>query len=158
MPSKTRQELTEIIESYVGVNEPATVRIVTAIAGLLACVAYADRKYTDSEHDHIRRELARIRALSVDAVEAISAILKENISDLTVTSAQGYMRDLLDLTDHETRLQVLDTLMNLAAIDDVVSTEETNFMRRAANGLGLSPHDYNAAQARFRDKLAVLKK
>jgi len=134
-----------------------TVRIVTAIAGLLACVAYADRQYTESEQDQIREELARIHGLSAAAVATICAMLKENIAELTLTAAQNHMRDLKELTDHETRLEVLDALMALAAADNEVSTVETNFMRRAAYGLGLSSDDYNAAQARYRDKLSVLK-
>jgi uncharacterized tellurite resistance protein B-like protein len=157
MPDNSRKELAKIVHTHMSEADEDTVRIVVAIAGLLACVAFADRKYTVSEQDQVQRELTRIRGISNAGVEAICEILKDKIFWLTVTAAQNYERDLYELTEPETRLEVLDALMALAAADGTVSVVETNFLRRTANGLGLSSEDYNAAQARYRDKLSVLK-
>lgn len=157
MPEETRKKLRQIVQDHMNSVDGETVQIVVAISGLLACVAYADRQYTASEQEQVRSELSRIHHLSDTGIESICALLKENITQLTVTSAQSYMRTLRELTDYDTRLEVLDVLMDLAAADDNVSVIETNFLRRTASGLGLSSEDYNAAQARHRDKLAVLK-
>lgn len=37
-----------------------TRRLVTAVAGLLACVAYADREFSEPEREAMRNELARL--------------------------------------------------------------------------------------------------
>lgn len=133
-----------------------TVRIVAAIAGLLAGVAYADRQYRDSEHEQICRELARIQGMSGAVLETICAMLKENVAELAAASVQYLTRELKELTDYETRLEVLRAMMSLAAADGLVSLVETNFMRRAAELMGLSSYDYNEVQARYRDRLSVL--
>jgi uncharacterized tellurite resistance protein B-like protein len=157
MSENARHQLTQTVRAHMSGADEETVRIVTAIAGVLACVAFADRHYCESEQAQLRAELERVHGLSHEAVTAIGAMLREHMVELTSTAAQIYLRDLKDLTDYETRLEVLDALMALAAADDAVSTAETNFMRRAANGLGLSSQDFHAAQARYRDKLSVLK-
>jgi uncharacterized tellurite resistance protein B-like protein len=158
MSEKERERLVASVRSHLGGADEDTVRIIAALAGLLACVAYADRDYTGREREQLRRVLSRVHGLSPAGVETIGALLDENISGLTTTSFQGYVRDLKELTDPETRLEMLDALMELAAADDAVSTAETNLLRRTASGLGLSADDYNAVQARYRDKLSVLKR
>ncbi|MBN1653032.1 MAG: TerB family tellurite resistance protein [Deltaproteobacteria bacterium] len=134
------------------------VRLVVSVAGLLACVAYSDRQYTPSERQKVRSELERIHGLSNEGIEGICKILDERIFDLTATSSQIYLRDLSELADYETKIDVLDVLMSLAAADESVSVVETNLLRRAATALGLSSDDYNTIQRRYRDKLAVLQK
>ena len=157
MNEKERGELGESVRAHMSDADEDTVRIVTALAGLLACVAYADRYYAESEREQVRRVLSGIHGLPRAGVETISALLDENISRLAATAFQNYLRDLRDLADHDTRLQVLEALMELAAADDEVSTVETNLLRRTAAGLGLSSDDYHEVQARYRDKLSVLK-
>jgi uncharacterized tellurite resistance protein B-like protein len=157
MKQEPRVQLAETVRAHMSGADEDTVRIVTALAGLLACAAYADRLYTEGEREQLGRALSRIHGLSRAGVETIAALLDENISGLTMTAFQSYARDLRELTDPETRLEVLEALMELAAADDAVSTAETNLLRRTASGLGLSADDYNAVQARYRDKLSVLK-
>ncbi len=157
MNERERAELSVRVRIHMEEADEETVRIVTALVGLLACTAYADREYACSERDQVRRVLCRVKGLSPAGVDAVAELLDEKIAELTLTAFQGYLRDLRELTDPETRLQMLEALMELAAADDAVSTAETNLLRRAASGLGLSSDDYNAVQARYRDKLSVLK-
>lgn len=67
-----------------------------------------------------------------------------------------YSRVLRDLADHDLRLQVLDILVGLAAANRTITVAETNVLRQLATSLGLTQQDYNAAQSRFLDLLAVL--
>ena len=157
MSEKERAELAERVRAHLQAADEETVRIITALIGLLACTAYADREYTRGERDQLRSVLCRINGLSSAGVDAIAALLHQKIAGLTLTAFQGYLRDLRELTDPETRLQTLEALLELAAADGAVSTAETNLLRRTASGLGLSSDDYNAVQARYRDKLSVLK-
>ena len=157
MSSNARSRLVEIVRNHLSGADDETVRIVVSVAGLLACVAYTDRQYAESEKSVIRSELARIQGLSNAGIEEIGKLLEENIFELTATSSQTYLRELRELSDYEMRVEVLDVLLSLAAADETVSVVETNFLRRAATALGLSPDDYNAVQTRYRVKLSVLK-
>ena len=157
MSANTRQRLAEIVRVQMTGEDEETVRVVTAIAGLLACVAYADRQFVEAEQAQIRSELGRIHGLSGAAVDTICKMLSANIADLACTASHYYLRDIKELADYQTRFEVLDALLSLAAADGSVSTVETNLLRRLSDGLGLSAGDYNALQSRYRDKLSVLK-
>jgi uncharacterized tellurite resistance protein B-like protein len=143
--------------NMVGTDEE-TIRIVVALAGLLATVAYADQRYTPEEEQRIRQELERISALTPAGVDAVCAALSKHIVEISTIEAPFYARELLTLADHDLRLQVLDALVDLAAADNEITVAETNVLRLTATALGLTQDDYNACQARHRDKLAVLKR
>jgi uncharacterized tellurite resistance protein B-like protein len=133
-------------------------RIVTAIAGLLGCVAYADRVYTDAEEQHVRAELSRVHGLPWTGVDAICRILRDHVAELHRDGDHFFTRELREVADREQRVEVLEVLVDLAAVDGVLSVQETNDLRRLATALGLAQPDYDAAQARHRDKLAVLQR
>jgi len=128
-------------------------RLVTAIAGLLACVAYADQVFTAEERVHIRAELERLPMLDEKDVEVIVSLLEQDIAAVVGSGDQRWVRDLRELTDREARFEVLEVLVDLAAADDELAHAEVNYLRRLTTALGLTQDDYNAAQARHRDKL-----
>jgi uncharacterized tellurite resistance protein B-like protein len=132
-------------------------RIVAAITGLLGSVAYADRHYSAAEEARIREQLARVQGLTTTGVDAICVVLREHIVDISTVEAPVHARELLDLADRDLRLEVLDALVDLAAADDEITVPETNVLRLTATALGLTQADYNASQARHRDKLKVLR-
>jgi len=133
-------------------------RIVAAIAGLLGTVAYADRQYATIEEQRIREELTRVQGLTTAGVDAICAVLREHIVEISTVEAPIYARELLALADKDLRLEVLDALVDLAAADDEITVAETNVLRLTATALGLTQHDYNTVQSRHREKLKVLRK
>jgi uncharacterized tellurite resistance protein B-like protein len=131
-------------------------RVVVAIAGLLACVAYADQEYHPKEEEMVRSELSRVHGLSAEAVDAICAVLASKISVVVAAGDYRWVRDLRELTGREQRLEILELLLELAAADEEFSMTEANYLRRLTTALGLEQADYNAAQARHRDKLTTL--
>jgi len=131
-------------------------RLVIAVAGLLACVAFADQVYHPKEAQVVREELERLKGLSATAVDAICAVLAGQIGRVVASGDHTWVRDLRELTDRDQRLEILDVLLNLAAADDEFSISEANYLRRLATALGLEQADYNAAQARHREKLTTL--
>jgi uncharacterized tellurite resistance protein B-like protein len=137
--------------------DEATARIVTAMTGLLGCVAYSDKDYSEAEEARVIRDLSRIHGLSDKGVRAICAVLRDHIVEIAAAETVSYGRDLVELADHDLRLQVLDVLVDLAAADEDISVRETNVLRRATQALALSQDDYNASQSRHRQKLSVLK-
>ncbi|HEY6879381.1 MAG TPA: TerB family tellurite resistance protein [Polyangiales bacterium] len=130
--------------------------IVGALAGLFAFVAYADRAYTDAEKQAVRGALSRIHTLTPHGVDAVCGLLETEVAELAHEPLQSYTRVLYELTDRTARLEFLDVLMDVATADDVLSMDETNGLRRIANLLGLSEHDYLAAQAQHKGRLSVL--
>jgi uncharacterized tellurite resistance protein B-like protein len=131
--------------------------IVASLAGLLAYVAYADRKYEPAEHDAITQALARVHDLPAHAGEAVVQLLVERMAELAHESLPTYTRVLYELTSRGARLELFEVLMDVAVADHVLTMEETNALRRIANLLGLSEQDYQAAQSKYRDRLSVLR-
>lgn len=133
------------------------VEIATAIAGLMAGVAYADREYHSAERARVREDLSRMPHLPAAGVEGICALLDAQIVELGTASQQGFTRSLRELVDVELRREVLDVLVDLAAADGEISLSESDHLRRTTSALGLTSDDYLAAQKRHADRVSVLK-
>lgn len=152
-----RDRLAEIVEQYLADADDATRRIVTAVAGLLAKVAYADGDYSDKEEVTIRAELSRVHGLSPEGVDAICGLLADHISQVALLGDHDWTRDLRDLAGRELRLEILEVLVEMGVADEVLKHEEQTQLRRIAKALSLTQEDYNAIQAKHRDKLSTLK-
>ena len=148
------EQLLALVREQLPDADPATVRIVSAISGLLACVAFSDRQIHDDERAHLREVLGRVHGMRAEGAEAICALLERHVTALTVVNPHAYTRSLRELTDRETRLEVLDVLVDTGAADGELSFTETQMLRRLASALGLDQQDYNAAQSRHRDRLS----
>lgn len=154
----TATALERTVHAHLASDDEETSRIVVAVAGLLGSVAYADRDYSAPEEQRIREELGRVAGLSRAGVDAICSVLREHIVDVSTVEAPAYARALRELADPELRREILDVLVDVAAADGEISVAETNVLRVTVTSLGLSQGDYNASQARHREKLSVLKK
>lgn len=150
--------LAEVVKLALPEADEETQRLVIAVAGLLATIAYADRDYAEAEEARIVQELSRIRGLGERGIEAIRKVLRDHIVTIATVEAPIYARELRELGDHEFRREVLDALVDIAAADNEITMAETNALRTTATALGLSQSDYNASQGRHRDKLRILKK
>jgi len=146
-----------VIREHLPDADDETVRVISAIAGLIGAVAYADREYTEQEARHLRTELERIHGMTHAGIEAICGVLERHIVEVATIQPPRYARDLLEFADRELRLEILDVLVDVAASDGRISHVETNVLRQVTTALGLEQRDYNSAQARHRDKLAALK-
>lgn len=153
---RASETLLALVKRAMPEASPQDAAIVGALAGLFAFVAYADRSYTDAEKQAVRAALSRIHTLTAHGIDAVCALLETQIAALAHESLQNYTRVLYELTDRDARLEFLDVLMDVATADDVLSTDETNGLRRIANLLGLSERDYLAAQAQHKGRLSVL--
>jgi uncharacterized tellurite resistance protein B-like protein len=136
--------------------DDATVEIVAAIAGLLGGIAYADRQVSAAEQERLRVELGRIHALRPEGVDEVCALLSHHVVAIATTQAPRYARALREHADRELRLEVLGTLVELAAADGKITLDEVNVLRNTAHALGLTQADYNALQEKHRDKLSFL--
>ena len=147
--------LHDVLAEHLPHEDPDTRRLVAAIAGLLAAIADADGVYEPSEERTIRDELRRVHVLTDGGVEAVLSLLRTHLRALGRDDL-AHAAVVRELLDRDGRLEVLDTLLEVAAADGVIATSETNLLRRLATALGLTQADYTALQSRHRDKLGVL--
>jgi len=133
--------------------DATTIDLVTAVAGLLASIAYADRTITDEESAHLRSELERIHGLSAGGVGAICDVLHEHAVRLSTSFVQRFTRVLREELPEPHRAEVLDALLGMAAADGEITLDETKSLRGITSGLGLTQSHYNELQDKYRDKL-----
>jgi uncharacterized tellurite resistance protein B-like protein len=146
--------LADMLAEHLPNEDADTRRLVGALAGLLAAIADADGVYDPSEEVTIRQELRRVHVLSDGGVEAVLALLRTHLRALSQDDL-GHAGIVRELLDRDGRIEVLDTLLEVAAADGVITTSETNLLRRLSTALGLTQDDYTALQSKHRDKLAV---
>ena len=156
-PASAAARLHALVAGHLPDADADTHALVTAIAGLLACVAYADRQYREEEQAHVREALGSVHGLSPAGVEAICAVLQQHLVEIAATNQQQHTRRLRELAEPELRREVLDALVDLAAADHELSMAETELLRRTATAMGLTQDDYVASQTRHRERLSVLK-
>lgn len=150
--------LTEVVRQHLTGTDDETLRIVVAVAGLLASVAYADRDFSEDEEAKVVEELGRVQGLTPDGPRAVCAALRDNVLELSTTQTPRFARTLMELGDRDLRREVLRLLLELAAADGTISLDEVNHLRLLTQTLGLTQDDYNELQARHRDKLASLRR
>jgi uncharacterized tellurite resistance protein B-like protein len=155
-PASATDALVESVKSELPGADAETVEIVVAVAGLLSAVAYADRRYTEAEAQRVREELGRLQGMTEAGVSAICGVLAQHARELSTVGVPAFCRSLVELGERELRLEVLESLVGLAAADGVIETAESNLLRLTTRSLGLSQDDYNAAQARHKQRLGVL--
>jgi uncharacterized tellurite resistance protein B-like protein len=156
-PDEAPSELLGTIRKHLPGADEETVRVVAALAGLLAAVAYADREYSDTEEAEVRASLGRVHGMTSTGADAVCDALKRTLVSHVAVEVPRCTRTLRELGDVELRREVLDALVDLAAADGRITTPETNLLRQVTTALGLSQSDYNASQERHRERLSVLK-
>ena len=151
------EELEKLVREALGGQDEESVMVVVALAGLLGAAAYADRDYSTNEEEHVRSELLRVHGMTPAAVDVVCAALRRNIVHVSTVEVPRYCRVLRELGDRELRVEVLGVLVDVAAADGAITTQETNILRQITTALGLSQSDYNEAQAKHRERLAALR-
>jgi uncharacterized tellurite resistance protein B-like protein len=150
-------ELLKLVAHSMPGADADTAAVIGATAGLLATVAHADRNYTEAEREAVRDALSKVQGLGSGAFTAIEELLAERVGELAHESIQTFTRVLYEKLERSARLEVFEALMDLAAADEVLDMQETNLLRRIARALGLSDPEYNASQARHRQRLSILR-
>ncbi len=153
-PSSGVARLQQAVRECLPAGDEDTIRMVTALSGLLASVAYADRTLSEEEEAHAREALSKVHDLAPSGVDAIVRVLREHLREIATINPQAFTRELRDGVDVEVRREVLDVLVDVAAADGSVSHAEANLLRRTTGALGLSPDDYVVSQARYRDRVS----
>lgn len=109
--------------------------VVAAVTGLLARVAFADRRFDPSEHRRIRQELQALGELTEEDVDVICDVLSTHIESIGVGPTAGYSEVLCRSVDAATRTTMLKLLVELAEADGHLFKFEVGVVLRVAEEL-----------------------
>lgn len=149
-------DLATVVSRCLPDAEPDTVNIVTAVAGLLGCICYADRDVTERESHMVRNLLQTVQGLGSKEADAILDAIARNIITISTTQVTRYARTLKALAERDLRRHVLDMMLDVATVDSHLSNEEVVVLRQVTQSLGLEQSDYNELQQKHRSVLATL--
>lgn len=155
--SQGSEEILVRVREHLPQADDESIRVVAALGGLLAAVAYADRDYSNDEEAMVRSVIGRVNGMTPTGVEAVCDAIRRHVVEASTVGIPRFTRELRELCDRELRREVLDALVDLAAADGRLSVAETNLLRQITTSLGLSQSDYNESQERHRDRLSILK-
>jgi uncharacterized tellurite resistance protein B-like protein len=155
-PLDSDEQLEARVREALQSPDETTVKVVTAIAGLLSAVAYADREIGPEEERHLRSALERLHDFRKENVDAVAEVLRRDARRLSTSFVPRFARTLRDELPLEGRAEVLEALVEMAAADGVITHDEVVSLRNMSTALGLSQEHYNRVQAQHRDKLASL--
>ena len=151
------ERLEEAVRRELPQADDDTVLVVTAMAGLLGAIAFADRSYSPEEEARIRTELERVQGITKNGIDAICTVLRQHIVEVSTVQTPRYARVLVELADRELRLEVLELMLEIAAADGTIELAEVNVLRQLTKSLGLSQADYNELQTKHQARLGLLK-
>lgn len=129
---------------------------ITAISGLLACVAQSDFHISEAEQSEIEKSLSTWCKLSAKEAHVVAQLASEEVSALASLEVHTYTGTLEKLLSEHQRVEVLEALFQLAASDGEVAHEESEFIRHVSHGFKLSHHEFIAARATVLQHLKVL--
>ena len=134
------------------------VKRITAYAGLLGKVAYADLEVSAAEEARVRELLADELGLSAVDAEAVGGLLRAQRARLFLVEDYVYARLVNELCDREAKLALLRCLFAVAAADGAVTGEEDATIGNVARDLRLSQGDFIEARSTVRQSLAWMGK
>lgn len=146
--------LRSTVQSRMPDADDDSVRIVTALTGLLGSVAYADGEFSPTEEAVVAAALDRFRHIDESGAHEVCKVLLGNIVEISTLHQSRCASELKELADREQLDNLLAVLLEVAAADGQIAAAEIHEIRRIADAVGLSEQDYEAIRDKFRDKLA----
>lgn len=137
---KIRQRLTQQ-----GIQLPVEqLNYFSLYGGLLGRVANADGSISSAETEYLKSRLGELTGFKSAELELIAAV----IEDQTLNGLDNFRltSEFFKVSDRAQRLQLLDCLFALAAVDQQLLHREVEEIRSIAYALGLSHKDFIAAK------------
>jgi uncharacterized tellurite resistance protein B-like protein len=144
------EPLADAIGAQMAGADDKSIARVTAIAGLLARVAFSDRKFQQQERELVTRQLSTLNGMSDADRKVITAALTINVDTVTEAAAKRYGGVLRDLADKDLCLQVLRMLVDVAGADGAMADGELWNLRGIANDMGLTVADFDRTLERVK--------
>jgi uncharacterized tellurite resistance protein B-like protein len=138
--------------------DPAEARYIAAFAYLLSRVAHADHEVTEAEHASVARALVEHAELAPDRAAIVTSLATSQMIHVRGTEDYRVTQEFARIATREQKRALLDGLFAVGAADASIVTIEDNEIRRIASEIGLEHADVVEIRARYRDRLAVLKR
>ena len=129
--------LETLVKDQMAGAKPEAIGDVTAITGMLARVAYADRSYDGSEQDRVREELSMVLGFSEDQIDVVCNALRSNIQALGSGPTRHFTSVLRDQFDAHMCADTVKALLELAIADRALKDSELSLIRRIGHELGV---------------------
>ena len=135
---------------------PDRARHLAAFAYVLARVANADLRITDTETDRMHALVREHAGLSEEEAALAVEIAKSQARLLGGTENYVVTREFREVSTREERVQLLECLYAVAAADGRIDGAESTEIAKIAEELGFLRDEANALRAAWRDKLSEL--
>lgn len=132
-------------------------RHLAAFAYVLARVANADLRITESETDAMQELVQRHAGLSAEEAALVVEIAKSQARLLGGTENYVVTREFRDVSTREERVRLLECLYAVAAADGSIESGESTEIHKIAEELGFLREEAIALRAAWRDKLSALR-
>ena len=136
--------------------DPDKAKYLAAFAYVLARIANADLKITDTETTEMERSMAATSDLSGSEIALAVEIAKSQARLLGGTENYVVTREFRKISTPEQRGQLLQCLYAVAAADGTISSVESSEIVGIAEELGFTRAEANALKSQYREKLSVL--
>lgn len=143
------EPLADAITAQMRGADPANVARVIAITGLLARIAFSDRKFQKEERELVARQVAGLQGIADADRKVIIGALAINVDTVTEDAAKRYGIVLRDLGDKDLCLEVLRMLVDIAGADGSIAEDELWNLRGISNDMGLTVADYERTLERL---------
>ena len=132
-------------------------RWLAAFAYVLARVANADLRITETETDAMQALVTQVAGIAADEAALVVEIAKSMERMLGGTENYVVTREFRTISDRSQRTRLLECLYAVAAADGVISGEESVEIAKIAEELGFTREEALALRAPWRDKLSALR-
>jgi uncharacterized tellurite resistance protein B-like protein len=136
--------------------EPTRARHLAAFAYVLARVAHADLRITETETERMLTLVREHAGLSEEEAALAVEIAKSQARLLGGTENYVVTREFREISTREERVRLLECLYAVAAADGRIEGVESTEVAKIAEELGFLREEANAMRAQWRDKLSEL--
>ncbi len=133
---------------------PERARHLAAFAYVLARVAHADLRITETESEKMHVLVRDHAHLSEEEAALAVEIAKSQARLLGGTENYVVTREFREISTREQRIELLECLYAVAAADGTISSQESTEIAKVAEELGFLREELNALRARWRDVLS----
>lgn len=135
---------------------PERARFLAAFAYVLARVAHADLRISETETAAMEHAVAEVAGLAPGETALAVEIAKSQARLLGGTENYVVTREFRRLSERDERVRLVEALYAIAAADGTISIPESAEIARIAEELGFTPAEAIAIRAPWRDRLAEL--
>jgi uncharacterized tellurite resistance protein B-like protein len=156
-PSRERTESVQKVIVALKDREPNESAYLAGFAFLLSRVAHADGEISGQERKKIEDIVTKTGNLSA----ADSKLIAEIVANQTIIfgATENYLvaREFKETSSYQQRLELMECLFQVAAVDSSVSKEEEAELKLLAQELMVKDYDFTAIRSRFNEHRDVLK-